>query len=133
LSAITRRFVARVAVALVAVAVVVVASSVLTACGGVAGGGGEHEEATVTIEAFDFQPDPLTVTAGTRITFVNRDAIDHTVTAGTREQPEPDVFDGELPELGATFELTLDEPGTYRYFCRIHAGPGMTGTIEVTP
>jgi plastocyanin len=41
------------------------------------------------------------------------------------------VFDGQLPEQGATFELTLDEPGTYPYFCEIHPGPGMTGTITV--
>jgi plastocyanin len=84
---------------------------------------------TVTISAFNFQPDPLTVAAGTTITFVNEDSIDHTVTAGTREAPQPELFDGELPERGATFELTLDEPGTYDYFCQRHSGPGMTGTI----
>jgi plastocyanin len=85
----------------------------------------------VTIETFDFQPDPLVVAAGTTITFVNDDKIDHTVTAGTRDDPAPDLFDGTLPEQGSTFELTLDEPGTYDYFCRIHPGPGMTGTITV--
>lgn len=89
------------------------------------------DTATVTIQTFDFQPDPLTVAAGTTITFENMDAIDHTVTAGTRESPTPDVFDGQLPEQGATFELTLDEPGTYDYFCEIHPGPGMTGQIVV--
>ena len=31
---------------------------------------------------------------------------------------------------GDTFELTLDEPGTYEYVCRVHA-PGMAGTITV--
>jgi plastocyanin len=41
------------------------------------------------------------------------------------------VFDGQLPEQGATFELTLDEPGTYDYFCTVHSGPGMTGVITV--
>lgn len=63
--------------------------------------------------------------------FTNNDKIDHTVTAGTREEPAPDVFDGQLPEQGATFELVLDEPGTYDYFCEIHQGPGMTGSIVV--
>jgi plastocyanin len=86
---------------------------------------------TVTINTFNFQPDPLTVAAGTVITFVNEDAIDHTVTAGTRENPQPDLFNGVLPEEGATFELVLDEPGTYDYFCSRHSGPGMTGTIVV--
>ena len=85
----------------------------------------------VTVETFAFQPDPLVVPAGTTITFLNKDAIDHTVTAGTRENPTPEVFDGELPEQGSTFELTLDNPGTYDYFCEIHPGPGMTATITV--
>jgi plastocyanin len=93
----------------------------------------EDERTTVTIETFAFAPDPLVVEAGTSITFVNEDAIDHTVTAGTRDAPEPDRFDGELPDEGATFELTLDEAGTYDYFCRIHPGPGMTASITVTP
>lgn len=105
------------------------------ACGGDdepdAAGAPAGDAATVTVQTFDFQPDPLTVAAGTTITFENMDAIDHTVTAGTREAPTPEVFDGQLPDQGATFELTLDEPGTYDYFCEIHPGPGMTGQIVV--
>lgn len=89
------------------------------------------EGASVEINTFQFEPDPLTVDAGTTILFTNNDKIDHTVTAGTRDEPTPDVFDGELPEQGATFELTLDEPGTYDYFCQIHPGEGMTGQIIV--
>ncbi len=92
---------------------------------------GDSAKATVTVETFQFRPDPIVVEAGTVITFVNKDAIDHTVTAGTREDPTPQAFDGQLPEKGATFELTLDEPGTYDYFCQIHPGPGMTATITV--
>ena len=87
--------------------------------------------ASVTIKTFQFGPDPLVVAAGTTITFLNEDKIDHTVTAGTREAPMLDVFNGVLPEQGATFELTLDEPGTYDYFCQIHPGPGMTAVITV--
>jgi plastocyanin len=118
---------------------VVIAAPLLAACGddgdGTSDGGAADSKvggATVTIATFNFQPDPLEVKAGTTITFTNEDAIDHTVTAGTREAPTPEVFDGTLPEKGATFELTLDEPGTYDYFCQIHPGPGMTGTIEVS-
>ena len=110
-----------------------------TACGGDDGGDGASADPTepaataeVAVATFAFAPDPLEVEAGTTITFTNEDAIDHTVTAGTREAPEPDTFDGSLPEQGATFELTLDEPGTYDYFCQIHDGPGMTAQIVVT-
>jgi len=87
--------------------------------------------ATVTVKTFNFQPDPLVVPAGTTITFHNEDKIEHTVTAGTREAPTPDAFDGRLTEQGSTFELTLDEPGTYDYFCSRHPGEGMTATITV--
>lgn len=85
--------------------------------------------ASVTIKTFQFEPDPITVEPGTTITFSNEDKIDHTVTAGTREAPTPDVFDGQLPEQGATFDLVLDEAGTYDYFCAIHNG--MAGQVVV--
>jgi plastocyanin len=105
---------------------------VLAACGGDEGPEpAGASPATVTIETFTFAPDPITVPAGTTVTFVNRDGIDHTVTAGTREAPDPDTFDEVLPGRDASAEVTLDEPGTYDYFCRIHDGPGMTATIVV--
>jgi len=87
--------------------------------------------AKVTIKTFTFAPDPLRVPAGTTITFRNLDKINHSVTAGTREKPTPSTFDHVLPEAGATYELTLDEPGTYAYFCKFHPGEGMTGEIIV--
>lgn len=93
----------------------------------------DENDPTVTVETFQFAPDPVIARAGTTITFVNEDSIDHTVTAGTRDDPTPMVFDGPLPEKGSTFELTLDEPGTYDYFCEIHPGPGMTARIIVEP
>ncbi|MET0726775.1 MAG: plastocyanin/azurin family copper-binding protein [Acidimicrobiales bacterium] len=92
---------------------------------------GRDEDATVVVETFSFEPDPLVVDAGTVISFVNNDKIDHSVTSGTRDEPTPELFDGALPEQGSTFELTLDEPGTYEYFCQIHPGPGMTASITV--
>lgn len=87
--------------------------------------------ATVTIQTFAFAPDPLTVKAGTTIHVVNRDKIHHSVTAGTRSAPTPAVFDHVLDGQGSTYDLTLSEPGTYRYFCKFHEGPGMTATIVV--
>lgn len=119
------------------IAAVVVALAALAGCGG----GGDDEAASaeapseaaggaaVVIKTFNFEPDPITVAPGTTITFSNEDKIDHTVTAGTREAPTPDVFDGQLPEQGATFELVLDEPGTYDYFCSVHNG--MAGQVVV--
>ena len=92
----------------------------------------EVDGVAVTIKTFDFQPDPLTVEAGTTITFENQDSINHSVTPGTREQAEPELFDeGVMEAKGDTYELTLDEPGTYAYFCKFHPGEGMTAEIVV--
>ena len=115
--------------------------TLIAACGGDDGGADARAEepaataagsdAAVTIETFNFAPDPLTVDAGTTIVFTNRDKINHSVTAGTREVPTPDEFDGVMDAVGDTYELMLDEPGTYEYFCKFHPGEGMTGTIVV--
>lgn len=86
---------------------------------------------TVTIETFIFSPDPVTVPVGTTVVFENLDSTSHTVTAGTRESPDTDLFNAELgPD--ETTEWAFDEPGAYDYFCRLHSGPGMTGQVIVT-
>ena len=87
--------------------------------------------AQVTIQTFQFQPDPIEVEAGTKITFRNRDKINHSVTAGTRAKPTPEVFEGVMAGAGDSYSLTLDEPGTYDYFCKFHPGEGMTARIVV--
>jgi plastocyanin len=110
------------------------ASLPLLACGGggddVGEGGGGGEVIDVTIDTFQFSPDPLEVEAGTTVRFTNEDPTTHTVTAGTREEPEPDRFDEPLAEDAST-DITFDEPGRFPYFCKIHSGPGMTGEVVV--
>lgn len=113
----------------------------LAACGGDNGSDDEGAEepaanaagsdAVVTIETFNFAPDPITVEAGTTILFTNKDKINHSVTAGTRDTPEPERFEGVMDGPGDTYELALDEPGSYEYFCKFHPGDGMTGEIVV--
>jgi plastocyanin len=91
-----------------------------------AGSGDAGESASgdaVTIAGFAFDPDGLTVAAGTTVTFTNDDSAAHTATA------EDDSFDtGEL-EGGDTAEVTFDEPGEVSYFCNIHNY--MQGTVTV--
>lgn len=122
---------------------VVYALTVLGSCSGndsgsnaradepVAASAAAGSNAVVTVHTFNFQPDPITVKTGTKIAFRNDDKILHTVTSGTRDTPTPEVFDGKLDGVGSTFTVTLDKPGTYHYFCKIHPGAGMTGEIIV--
>jgi plastocyanin len=98
----------------------------LTACGD--SGRGEDSGA-VTIETFQFSPNPLEISAGTTVTWTNQDDIDHTVTAGTPESPE-ELFDGTLDAEGATFSFTFEDPRAYPYFCQIH--PSMLGEVRVS-
>jgi plastocyanin len=113
------------------------AAAALSACGG---GEGEpaatkpqaaESTATVTTKIFLFKPDPLTVKAGTTVTFENLDGTTHTVTAGTRGKPDRKAFDGELSPSTGSFRHKFEKPGTYPYFCRLHSGDGMTGEIVV--
>lgn len=85
----------------------------------------------VSIRTFIFHPDPITISRGTTVTFSNSDGTTHTVTAGTRDAPQPEVIDASLAE-GETTTWTPTEPGTYDYHCRLHSGPGMTGHLVVT-
>lgn len=79
--------------------------------------------ARVEIEGFAYVPETVTVKAGGKVTWINRDAEEHTATL------DDDSFDtGDLAE-GKLKSQSFKEAGTYSYFCEIH--PEMTGTVEV--
>lgn len=98
--------------------------------GGGGGGGGGGGATEVSMQNIQFDPAEVTVAPGDTITFTNDEAVPHDVdkTSG----PGPQFSSGPEGGMnkGDTFELTLDEPGTYEYVCRVHA-PGMAGTITV--
>jgi plastocyanin len=78
----------------------------------------------IQISGFAFSPATVTVRAGQPITFTNADAITHTTTSVTG------AWDSGFLAPGASYALTLQEPGTYEYRCAIH--PFMQGTLVVT-
>jgi plastocyanin len=79
----------------------------------------------VNINNFSFNPATLTVAAGTKVTWTNRDDDAHTiVNAGS-----PPLFKSAPLDTDDTFSFTFDKPGTYKYICSIH--PFMSGTIIV--
>ena len=83
-------------------------------------------EFSVSIAVFAFTPATLTVPAGSRVTWTNRDDTPHTVTGA---QHPPLVRTGAL-DSGDSFAMVFDTPGTYGYFCSLH--PHMQGTVVVT-
>lgn len=90
----------------------------------------------VAIVSFDYAPRDIDIAVGTTVTWTNEDAFAHTVTGGTPDDPTgPEGVMGELGDMngrGETFSWTLEEAGTYEYFCRFHPGQ-MRGTVTVAP
>lgn len=88
----------------------------------------EAAAAHVDIKLFVYRPTPLSVPVGSTVTWSNRDAIEHSVTHGTKDQPG-DAFDSGLFSEGQTYTRTFDEAGAFPYFCTRH--PHMQGEVQV--
>ena len=88
------------------------------------------EEERVRIDGSAFDPEELTIAAGTEVMFVNADGFAHTVTEGTDGQAVDDpIVDEEIAQNG-TVSVTFDEPGTYDITCKIHPSMQMTVIVE---
>jgi plastocyanin len=79
----------------------------------------------VVIDNFTYSPLTLTVAAGTKVTWVNRDDVPHTVTSPNK----PRVLASPSLDTDESFTFEFTRPGTYDYFCAVH--PKMTGKIIV--
>ena len=107
-------------------------AALLAGCGGDddSGGGMTQSRATNTsaaiqIDDFAYEPTPLTVKAGERISIANGDKAPHTVT-GTASGSR---FDSGTIKGGANGSVTIRTPGTHAYVCEFH--PFMKGEITV--
>src|SRR5258705_102861 len=105
------------AVAAAALQLAVVAATALSA------GPSWSAETNVMIDNFTFNPQRVTVRAGTTITWYNEDDIPHTVASSAK------LFKSKTLDTEDKFSFTFATPGVYEYFCSLH--PHMTGTIVV--
>jgi plastocyanin len=94
-----------------------------------------------------YTPAEVTVQAGENLEFRNESGAAHSVTAYDEGIPSDAAYfssgnfnseEAAREGVGATlikpddsFEIVLDEPGTYRYFCIPHESQGMKGSITV--
>jgi plastocyanin len=83
------------------------------------------EAVEVKIDNFSFGPAVLTVSAGTTVTWTNRDDIPHTVVS----TDDPKAFKSKVLDTDEKFSYSFSKAGTYPYFCSIH--PKMTGKVVV--
>ena len=84
----------------------------------------------IDIRLFTFKPETIEVPVGTTVVWTNFDAIEHSVTNGTPEEPGMN-FDSDFFTEGQTFTFSFVKPGTYPYFCQRHNS--MRGEIKVLP
>jgi plastocyanin len=75
------------------------------------------------IVEFTYEPDPVVVQVGGKVTWQNEDTAPHTATA------DDGSFDTGTIEQGKLGAATFKKPGTFTYHCEIH--PTMHGTVEV--
>src|SRR3954469_23333694 len=131
-SPLTRRWIPRLGCTLAAGALAT--SAILAGVRPMAPGGGgalaaveaaAAKETAITIDNFTFAPPVLTVAAGTRVVWTNRDDIPHTVVGAD----DPRMLRSPPLDTDDTFAFTFAAPGTYRYFCSPH--PHMQGTVVV--
>jgi plastocyanin len=95
--------------------------STQTAAG--AGGAIHTTEARVIIENFAFSPASLTVAAGTKVTWVNRDTDPHTATDTDKR------FNSGALDTNEEFSFVFRDKGDYEYYCTLH--PHMKGRVTV--
>jgi plastocyanin len=79
--------------------------------------------AKVRIVDFAYDPDPVTIEEGGKVTWINEDSAPHTATA------DDGSFDTGTLEEGKLGSESFKQAGTHSYICSIH--PEMQGTVEV--
>jgi amicyanin len=82
----------------------------------------------VNIQNIAFNPQTITVSAGTTVTWTNLDGVNHQILA---DAGQADIADFSSPTMsqGSTYSYTFHKAGTWAYHCSIHTG--MKGTVIV--
>ena len=87
----------------------------------------EAADMQIVIDNFTFSPTPLTVKAGTTVTFTNAGDTPHTATAF--ENGKFGGWDTGVLNSGESKTVSFDKPGSYYYICTPH--PWMYGQVIV--
>ncbi|MCI4626979.1 MAG: plastocyanin/azurin family copper-binding protein [Candidatus Magnetoovum sp. WYHC-5] len=83
----------------------------------------------VIMKNYVFEQQNITIKAGETVRWLNLEGS-HTTTSGTSCTPDG-VWNSGYLQVGQTYDVTFDTPGTYSYYCTPHCAMGMTGTVTV--
>lgn len=106
-------------------AVAFIAAAAMAGIGRAAEPAAPAAAAQVNILNYKFDPETLTVPAGTTVTWVNHDEVPHSVMSSDKRFTSSGGLD-----TNESYSYTFTEAGTYAYYCSLH--PFMTGKIVVT-
>lgn len=90
----------------------------------IAGQNNSNKTFQVKIDNFNFSPSPLTVPAGSTVTWTNQDDVPHNVVSAEGKTLKSPVLDTD-----EKFSYTFTKAGVYPYYCAIH--PKMNGKVVV--
>ncbi len=99
------------------------AVAVFTTAGALSAPALQAADLEVKIDQFAFDPQRVTVKAGTTVTWTNEDDVPHTIASSSK------LFKSKALDTNDKFSFTFTTPGTYEYFCSLH--PHMTGAVVV--
>lgn len=91
----------------------------------------EKKAVTLAMQNFSFNPAKIKVSKGTKVTWVNKDSVIHTV--NTDSHPAHTYYlnqNSKDLKQGDSYSVTFNEAGVYLYHCTPHAG-SMHGQILV--
>ena len=78
-----------------------------------------------------FIPSTVVIALGGTVTWENTDNAAHTATSGSPSDGPDGVWDSSLMMVNGSYSVTLDEAGTYPYFCMVH--PWMHCLLYTSP
>lgn len=81
-------------------------------------------EVTVSIKNLAFNPQTLKVKVGTKVTWINDDPMDHTVTSDS-----DNILNSPILSSGQSFSFTFTNSGSTNYHCNIHKA--MQGAVII--
>jgi len=79
--------------------------------------------AEVRVDNFTFDPETLTVSVNSTVTWVNKDDVPHTIASNDG------VFKSKALDTDDKYSYTFTKAGTYAYYCSVH--PRMVGKVVV--
>jgi Plastocyanin len=84
----------------------------------------------VLIKSMEFNPDTITVSVNTTVTWINQDAVPHTVTSNDGLFDSGSIISSsEGGNIQGTYGYRFTTPGIYPYYCSYHTS--MTGIVVV--